>query len=151
MSCFTVSLTSSGVPHGMVGYSIDLSELKKREIKLDRLANRLQAANRELESFSYSVSHDLRAPLRAIDGFSLALVEDYGDKLDQVAQDYLQRVRNGAQRMGRLIDDMLQLSRISRIDLNSEGVDLGQIATEVLAELRAGEPERQVESPCHSQ
>jgi PAS domain S-box-containing protein len=136
---------SEGKPQGMVGYSIDISELKKREQELGELARRLQASNRELEAFSYSVSHDLRAPLRAIDGFSLALVEDYGNQLDATARDYLQRVRNSAQRMGMLIDDMLQLSRVNREELAIEEVDLGEIALEVMEELRSAEPERHVE------
>jgi PAS domain S-box-containing protein len=135
----------AGMPQGMVGYSMDISELKKREKELDDLAHRLQASNRELESFSYSVSHDLRAPLRAIDGFSLALVEDYGDQLDETAHDYLQRVRNSAQRMGMLIDDMLQLSRVNREELTLQEVDLGEIAKAVMEELQAAEPDRQVE------
>jgi len=136
---------SEGTPQGMVGYSMDISELKRREQKLNDLARRLQASNEELESFSYSVSHDLRAPLRAIDGFSLALVEDYGDQLDETAQDYLQRVRRSAQRMGMLIDDMLQLSRVNREKLSIEDVNLGEIATAVIEELQAAEPERHVE------
>jgi len=136
---------AAGMQQGMVGYSMDISELKKREKELDDLAHRLQASNRELESFSYSVSHDLRAPLRAIDGFSLALVEDYGDQLDDTAQDYLQRVRNSAQRMGMLIDDMLQLSRVNREELALQEVDLGEIAKAVMEELQAAEPDRQVE------
>lgn len=135
----------TGMPRGMVGYSIDISEQKKREKKLDDLARRLQASNKELESFSYSVSHDLRAPLRAIDGFSLALVEDYGNQLDDTAHDYLRRVRNGAQRMGMLIDDMLQLSRVNRRELVIEEIDLGAIARSVMDELQSVEPERQVE------
>ena len=135
----------TGMPRGMVGYSIDISEQKKREKKLGDLARRLQASYKELESFSYSVSHDLRAPLRAIDGFSLALVEDYGNQLDDTAHDYLRRVRNGAQRMGMLIDDMLQLSRVNRRELVIEEIDLGAIARSVMDELQSVEPERQVE------
>lgn len=104
----------------------------------------LERANNELEAFSYSVSHDLRTPLRAIDGFSQALLEDYGAQLDDTAQDYLRRVRAGAQRMGRLIDDLLKLARVSRAEINAEVIDLSHIAGEILDELRAGEPERDV-------
>ncbi len=114
----------------------------------DRVRERtseLQVVNKELESFAYSVSHDLRTPLRAIDGFSLALAEDYAEQLDETALDYLQRVRNGAQRMGMLIDDLLQLSRVNRSELTLQEVDLGEIAEAVIEELRAGEPGRQVE------
>jgi PAS domain S-box-containing protein len=134
----------------------EITDIKQAEAALrtlnqeleDRVHERtaeLEAANKELESFAYSVSHDLRAPLRAIDGFSLALAEDYGDQLNEVALDYLQRVRNGAQRMGLLIDDLLQLSRMNRSELMSQQVDLGEIAEIVLQDLRAREPERRVE------
>lgn len=105
----------------------------------------LVASNKELEAFSYSVSHDLRAPLRAIDGFSQALSEDYGDKLDETAKAYLQRVRGGAQKMGGLIDDMLQLSRVTRHELKYTEVDLSTIVRQIMLGLRAGEPEREAE------
>jgi signal transduction histidine kinase len=134
-----------GEPEGVVGYAVDISELRRREAELKRLAERLEASNRELESFSYSVSHDLRAPLRAIDGFSQALEEDYGDRLDETASDYLRRIRGGAQRLGILIDDLLQLSRVNREALRLERVDLAEMARSVIEELRATEPERQVE------
>jgi signal transduction histidine kinase len=88
----------------------------------------LEATNRELEAFSYSVSHDLRAPLRTIDGFSLALEEDYAEAVDAVGVDYIRRVRNGVQRMGQLIDALLQLSRITRAEINREAVDLSMVA-----------------------
>ena len=134
-----------GRPRGMVGYSLDISEQKKREQELALLAQNLQAANKELESFSYSVSHDLRTPLRAIDGFSLALMEDYAHQLDETALDYLNRVRNGAQRMGMLIDDLLQLARVSREPLKLEEVDLSEIASSIIQELQANEPSRNIE------
>jgi PAS domain S-box-containing protein len=97
----------------------------------------LQVVNKELESFSYSVSHDLRAPLRGLDGFSQALLEDYGQKLDDRGRDYLGRIRAGSQRMGQLLDDLLNLSRVSRSELSREVVDLSKMAREVADELRA--------------
>lgn len=100
----------------------------------------------ELEAFNYSVSHDLRAPLRPLDGFSQALLEDCADQLDDRAKDYLKRIRAAAQRMGQLIDDLLQLSRISRADAKRQAVDLSEMATAILAEARGGDPARQVET-----
>lgn len=108
------------------------------------LAVELERKNKELEAFSYSVSHDLRAPLRSIDGFSQALLEDYADRLDARGEDYLRRVRAAAQTMGELIDDLLQLSRVGRADLRREAVDLSAIARTVLAELGRSDPERRV-------
>ncbi len=102
----------------------------------------LSQSNEELEAFAYSVSHDLRAPLRAIDGFSRVLVERYGDSLDDTGRDYLARVRKAAGRMGDLIDALLKMSRISRGDLKTEAVDLSRIATEIIEDLRAGDPDR---------
>jgi signal transduction histidine kinase len=90
------------------------------------------------------VSHDLRAPLRAIDGFSQALAEDYGDRLDDAGKDYLARVRGAAQRMAALIDDLLELSRVARADLVRTRVDLGAMAREIAAELAQAAPERRV-------
>lgn len=106
---------------------------------------RLATTNRELEAFTYSVSHDLRAPLRGIDGFSAALLEDYGDRLDDVAIGYIERIRTGASRMGALIDDLLALARISRQAVRRRPVDLSAMAHRVLAELRERDPEREVE------
>lgn len=91
----------------------------------------LESTNRELEAFSYSVSHDLRAPLRTIDGFSLALEEDYADAVDAAGRDYIRRVRAGVQRMGQLIDSLLQLSRITRMELVREPIDVATIAQHV--------------------
>jgi signal transduction histidine kinase len=102
----------------------------------------LEAANQELESFSYSVSHDLRAPLRSIDGFSRALLEDYGATLAGAGQDYLRRIRAASQHMGQLIDDMLKLAHMSRIDLQRIPVDLSAMASHVADELRTAEPHR---------
>lgn len=116
-------------------------ELEKRV--LERTAE-LSAANKELESFSYSVSHDLRAPLRSIDGFSQALCEDYSETLDSCAKGYLDRVRAATQRMGQLIDDLLNLARVTRAEMHRESVDLSAMASSVATELVKAEGERQV-------
>jgi PAS domain S-box-containing protein len=105
----------------------------------------LQGAVRELEAFSYSVSHDLRAPLRAINGFSQLLEEEYGASLDETAHGYLARVRAGSVRMGELIDDLHELSRVSRQPMRFVAVDLSQLAAEIAAELAEAEPGRAVE------
>jgi light-regulated signal transduction histidine kinase (bacteriophytochrome) len=109
----------------------------------DRTAE-LEVANKELESFSYSVSHDLRAPLRSIDGFSRILLEDYRDKLDADGKDSLKRVRAASQRMGELIDDLLKLSHASRTEMRRTEVDLTALAGEIAAELRRDDPARSV-------
>ena len=88
----------------------------------------LEAANKELEAFSHSVSHDLRAPLRSLDGFSLVLLQDYASKLDAEGRSHLQRIRAASQRMGRLIDDLLNLSRLARLEMNVQDVDLSRMA-----------------------
>jgi PAS domain S-box-containing protein len=110
----------------------------------DRTAQ-LEASNKELEAFAYSVSHDLRAPLRGIDGWSLALSEDYGHLLDVTARQYLDRVRTETQRMGRLIDDLLQLSRLTRAPLERESVDLSALARAIARRLGEAEPGRRIE------
>lgn len=104
----------------------------------------LERANRELEAFSYSVSHDLRTPLRAIDGFSQALLEDYAERLDDTGQNYLARVRAGAQRMGHLIDDLLKLARVSRAELHPHAIDLSEMAKKIVDELRENNSQRSV-------
>jgi signal transduction histidine kinase len=124
---------------------IEIEDRKRAETQMHGVNTELLAANKELEAFSYSVSHDLRAPLRGIDGFSLALLEDYADKLDENGRDYLHRVRTATQRMGTLIDDLLNLSRMTRIDMRLENVDLGAIARSVAVELQKTQPERRVE------
>jgi light-regulated signal transduction histidine kinase (bacteriophytochrome) len=105
----------------------------------------LRAVNRELEAFSYSVSHDLRAPLRSIDGFSQALLEDCLEQLDATGQDYLRRIRSATQRMGQLIDDLLTLSRVTRSDLHKESVNFSRLASRICNHLQQLSPERQVE------
>ena len=110
-----------------------------------RLKNaELEAANKELDAFSYSVAHDLRAPLRAIDGFSLALLEDYKDQIPAGAKGYLDRVRSGASRMGQLIDDLLKLARISRQQIERGQIDLSSLAVEIAAQLQVSNPDRQI-------
>jgi PAS domain S-box-containing protein len=116
-------------------------ELEQRVI--ERTAQ-LEATNKELEAFAYSVSHDLRAPLRSIDGFSQALLEDYQDNLDSEAQNYLQRVRAGSQRMAQLIDELLMLSQFTRSEMHRTTVDLSRLVRTISDELRQREPERQV-------
>ena len=115
------------------------------ERKVAERTAELQAANRELESFSYSVSHDLRAPLRTIDGFSDALVEDYADQLDDDARGYLDRIQGAARRMTEQLNGLLTLSRVTRRELQMESVDLSAIANDVARELQESEPDRQVE------
>jgi signal transduction histidine kinase len=120
-------------------------------VSRQKLSQEVEAHRRtlaQLEAFNYSVSHDLRAPLRSVDGFSQALLEDFADTLDPKAKDYLSRVRAAAKRMSQIIDDLLRLSRISRAPISREPVDLSAIAETVIAELRRGEPDRQVEFTC---
>jgi light-regulated signal transduction histidine kinase (bacteriophytochrome) len=115
------------------------------EARVDARTTELREANRQLESFCYTVSHDLRSPLRSIDGFSHALVEDYATQLDDNAQNYLDRIRFSAQRMGHLIDDLLQLSRIGRAPSNIERVDLSAIAREVAGTILERYPGRPID------
>lgn len=126
-------------------YIRNINKRKLAEDALRRYTAELEAANRELESFSYSVSHDLRAPLRSLDGFSLAILEDYGDKLDERGKEYVQRIRSSAQLMGQLIDDLLNLSRVIRAEINITEINLSEMAEETARELTATQPERQVE------
>lgn len=115
--------------------------LEQRVVERTR---QLDAANKELEAFSYSISHDLRAPLRAIDGFSKAVLDEYAEKLDKQACGYLQRVRAGIQKMSQLINDLLNLSRLTRGVLRKESINLTALARGVVAELREEEPSRKV-------
>jgi len=114
------------------------------EVKVSLRTVQLEAANRELEAFSYSVSHDLRAPLRAIDGFSQAVLEDFGSSLEPQAREYLERVRLATQRMGQLIDDLLNLARVSRAELVRGPINISAMVQEIAAELGQRDPKRQV-------
>ena len=126
------------------------SEGKYRELSVEleqrvqKRTDQLEGANKELESFAYSVSHDLRAPLRGIDGFSQVLLEDYEEKLDEEGKDYLGRIRSGTQRMGHLIDDLLRLSRLTRSEMRHEPVNLSTLAENVSVALRESGSERKV-------
>lgn len=117
---------------------------EQKEQELVQRTNQLEAALKELETFSYSVSHDLRAPLRAIDGFSRVILEDHSAQLDPEARGYLERVITAVQRMARLIDDLLALSRVSRRELVMTHVDLSAMAKQIIAELQEQSPERQI-------
>lgn len=157
---------AAGQVTGLVGLSRDITERQLAQANLqaenaerkraeaeilalnDTLAKKvtqLDATNRELEAFSYSVSHDLRTPLRAMDGFSQILLEDYASQLDSAGQDYLNRVRAASQKMGELIDTLLALARLSRAEMRREPVDLTNLARAALAELQAADPQRQVQ------
>jgi len=142
LSGLAVSLLLFGVTYMLVRGRLRIERAKGA---LEDANHELEATNRELEAFSYSVSHDLRAPLRSIDGFSQILLEDYADELDEDGKDYLSRVRTASQRMGRLIDDLLGLSRVTRGTINRERVDLSALAEEVAEGLREARPERTVE------
>ena len=122
----------------------EIGERMQKESDLRQRTAELEAANQELESFSYSVSHDLRTPLRAIDGYSHVLSEDYGAVLDANAQEYLARTRAAAQRMGQLIDDLLGLAHVARHNLNRVDTDLSALAHDIFSRLSQAVPQRQV-------
>ncbi len=135
-----------------VGMVHDITERKRAEEERDRLLSEVQrraaelnAANKELEAFSYSVSHDLRAPLRHIDGFSKILLKAYADKLDERGKQYLQFLCDGSQKMDQLIDAMLKLSRATRAEMRRQPVNLSELAESILVELHKEDPDRQVE------
>jgi signal transduction histidine kinase len=120
-------------------------ELARALEQLEVDAKQLARSNRELEAFSYTISHDLRAPLRSIDGFSDALLSDYADRLDETGKGYLTRVRRAAKRMGQLIDDLLELARVSRVELLSSPVPLDELASRLVRDLRERDPRRAVD------
>lgn len=137
------------------GTSTDIEDKKRAEEKISQMnvsleqrvqerTAQLEASNRELEAFSYSVAHDLRAPLRSIDGFNQAVLEDYGQQLPSDAKQLFQRARQASQRMSQLIDDLLNLSRVSRSEIRQQKINLSNIATGIMAELGKGEPDRQM-------
>jgi light-regulated signal transduction histidine kinase (bacteriophytochrome) len=123
----------------------DITDRKKAEHEILLRTAQLEAANKELEAFSYSVSHDLRAPLRSLDGFSQALLEDCGVNLSEQAKGYLHRIRAASQRMGALIDDLLNLSKVTRTEIHRERLSISTLALAIAAELRKRQPERQVD------
>jgi PAS domain S-box-containing protein len=148
----TPLLDEQGKPRGAVGAFLDITDMKRAEDSIKRLNDELRrkmtelaTANRELEAFMYSVSHDLRAPLRSILGFSEVLREDYAANLDERGKNYLERICNAAAKMNRLIEDLLRLSRISRQEINKQDIDLSRMAAAVMTELRQAGPERGVD------
>ena len=142
-----------------VGVFVELyraqQELRRYRTQLEQLVEErtiaLTAVNLELEAFSYSVSHDLRAPLLAFDGLSQALLEDYGSRLDNRARDYLQRMRRASQRMGSVFDGLQSLFRVTSGEIRRERVDLSAMALEIVEEMRASSPEREVAVNIDSQ
>ena len=136
---------TSGKLIGASTIAHDITEKKRLERAVVKARDDAHSANRELEAFSYSVSHDLRAPLRGIDGFSQALLEDYQEKLDDTAKSYLDRVRKATQHMGHLIDDMLKLSMVTKSEFQNESVDLSNMVRAIFEKLQRNNPDRTVD------
>ncbi len=152
---FNPVISADGTVETVVGSAREITERKRAEREILRLNEtleerviertaKLEAANKEMEAFSYSVSHDLRAPLRAIDGFSRALLEDYSEKLDEEGQDYLEQLCEASTSMGHLIEDLLNLSRLSRSEMHFESVDLSILAHGITNKLQKSQPDRNV-------
>ncbi len=137
-------IDNEGKLERIIGVMRDVTARKQAEEELKKRTLQLEAANKELETFSYSVSHDLRAPLNSIQGFSQALLEDYAERLDAEGQDYLQRVHAAGKRMSQLIDDLLGLARVTRSKMRRDMVNLSNLVHIVVADLRTTQPERQV-------
>ena len=135
---------SFGGTQAILGSVQDIAERKKAEEELKRYSMALEVSNKELEAFAYSLSHDLRAPLRALDGFSQAILDDYDDKLDDEGRDYLNRIRGATQNMAQITEDMLKLSQVIRNELRWETINLSDMATDIAIGLREKEPARQV-------
>jgi PAS domain S-box-containing protein len=130
----------------MIGICTDITGRKKAEEELRQRTAELEVSNKELEAFSYSVSHDLRAPLRSMEGFSSALLEDYAEKLDEQGKLYLKYIQDSSDLMARLIDDLLKLSRVTRSEMNYDRIDLSEIARKIIDEFARAEPQRQVKA-----
>jgi PAS domain S-box-containing protein len=133
-----------GVVRGAVGAFIDITEKVRAQEQVMVRSRELAAINKELESFSYSVAHDLRAPLRSINGYSHMLCEDYGEKLDDQGKRYLLKIQGSTQSMGELIDDILRLAKISRKEISAEQVNLSSLAETILRKLHENDPDREV-------
>ncbi len=138
-------MNGEGVSVGTMASFLDISARAHAEDQAERYRDELEIANKDLESFAHSVSHDLQAPLRSIDGFSRALLEDYADKIDEEGRSHLCRVRTGAQRMAALIEGLLGLSRVARSEVTRKQVDLSALVRTIAAELAESVPEREVE------
>jgi len=140
----SASPISFGGAQAIMGTIQDISDRKKAVDDLKRYAAELEVSNKELEAFAYSLSHDLRAPLRALDGFSQAILDDYGDCLDATGSEYLSRIRSAAQNMAQITEDMLKLSKVIRNDLRWETVNLSDTVSEIVKGLSEKEPERKI-------
>jgi len=132
----------TGQVRGFAKVTRDMTERKQNEERIQTQNNRLESANKELEAFCYSVSHDLRTPLRSIDGFSQALLEDCANQLDKQGKGHLQRIRQSAKRMADLIDDLLNLSKVTPAEISTQSVDISAMADSIVDDLRIRDPHR---------